>query len=224
MGLFDSIFGKKRDPNIVTKEVVDHAKAPVGNALSAYLKGQIGKGVDPYTGPLAPDIDPELNNRYSEFIGLNSRDFFDKNVRGPATRRYTEDVLPVLREGYAGSLRGSGRFRSEEDSLNRFSSDLAGLEADVALQLPESQFRVATNFFAMRDLGIQRGIEKYIRELPQNNPALQQALGFLSQGTSSGTTILSGLDPGKATSGFGDFLTLLVKGASTAASYSAAAG
>lgn len=215
MGLFDSIFGKKREPNIVTKDVSDHAKLEVSSPLSEYLKKQIGKSVGAPED--LPEISPEGVKRFDEFVSLDSGEFFKTKVADPATKRFREDFLPEIREGFAGSLRGSGRFRTEEEAVNRFSEGLAQTEAQLSLQLPVAQIAATGEMFKLRDQQIQRKIENFMRNLPELSPATEQALRFLSSGTETGKVVLSGLDPGKATSGFGDFLNILGQIGATAA-------
>lgn len=213
--IFDKIFGAKRDPEIMTKEVVDPVKQAVASPLSAYLAGQVGKGITPYGGDLSATLDSEAESRYKEFLSMDANQFFKEKVAKPYTERFFEDVYPEIQEGYAGNLRGSGRFYGQEEALNKFSKGLAETEANLAVTLPQQQFDMATKYFQLKDYEIQKKVEDYYKTQPQTNPALQAALQFLSSGTSSGTTLLSALDPGKNTSGLGDFLTLLVQGGAT---------
>ena len=204
-----------RDPNIMTKEVTDPKKNQVASPLSTFLASSVGKGLPRYGGELTPEFGENETNRYNEFLSLGANDLFDKYVAGPQTEAFKRDFLPVLNEGYAGSLRGSGRFRSEEDSINRFSEDLAGLRYQANKEIPAQQFDMATRMFAIKAAKDQALYEDWWKSLPENNPALEKAMQFLSEGTSSGTTLLGGLDPGQK-GWFADFL----KAAATAATSS----
>lgn len=206
--LLGSGLGKGSKAGIVTKEVVDPAKQAVASPLSSFLASRVGTGLPRYPGALAPEFGAQETARYNEFLGLSAQDLFDKYVAEPQTTRFREDFLPILQEGYAGSLRGSGRFRSEEENINRFSQDLAGLRYQAAREIPAQQFDMATRMYAIKDIKFQREYEDWWRSLAENNPVLEKAMQFLSEGTSSGTTILSGLDPGQK-GWFGDIISAL---------------
>lgn len=190
--LSKTLFGEK--PKMETKVVEDPYKTAVSGPLSSFLSQQVGRGLPKYEGELAPPIDPNLTNRYNEFLGLNANDLFTKYVETPQTESFRRDFLPVLQEGYAGSLRGSGRYRSEEDAVNRFSEHLAGLRYKANLEVPEKQMAMAKEYYNMQDLKVQRDYQNWWQSLPENNPALEQALRFLS--ADSGYTVLSALNPG----------------------------
>ena len=198
MSWISSLF-KEKAPSIQTQTFTDPAKANVANPLSAYLASEVGKGVPKYED--APTIDPEATNRYKEFLGLNANEYFDKYVAEPQTEAFKRDFLPVLQEGYAGNLRGSGRYRSEEDAVNRFSEDLAGLRYTANTEIPMKQMEAATKYYAMQDLEYSRNYENWYKSLPENNPALVQAIQFLSEGVSSGTTLLQQNIPGQKGAG-----------------------
>lgn len=188
-GLFKS---GSRDPSIIQKENVDPLQRAVATPLSSFLASEIGQGIEG-----EPKIDPNAVNRYNEFIGLNANDLFDKYIAGPQTEAFKRDFLPIIQEGYAGALRGSGRYRSEEDNINRFSQDLAGLRYQANKELPLQQWNMAVK---------KQEIEynNWWDSRAENNPALKLALDFL-KGASTGTTVTSFLDPGQK-GWFGDVL------------------
>ena len=188
------------DP-VGTKTIYDPAQQAVANPLSAYLASEVGKGLPRYSGEIAPEIDPNLTNRYNEFLGADANTWFDKYVGGPSTKAFMEDSLPVIREGYAGSLRGSGRFMSEEQSLNKFSNDLAGLRYTANMELPKAQMAMAKDYYNMRDVKIQREYADWFQSLPENNPILQRAIEFLGKAT--GMNTLSYLNPGQESASTG---------------------
>lgn len=191
--LSETLFGKK--PSIETKDISDPYKTAVSNPLSSYLSNQVGKGLPRYTGELAPPIDPNVTNRYNEFIGLNANELFDRDIAGPQTEAFKRDFLPVLQEGYAGSLRGSGRYRSEEDAVNRFSQDLSELRYKANVEIPEKQMAMAINYYNMQDIKVQREYTDWWNSLPENNPVLEKAIQFL--GVDSGYSTATFLNPGK---------------------------
>lgn len=207
--LSDTLFGKK--PSIQTKELHDPVKESISNPLSGFLASRVGKGIDAYPGEVAPNIDPNYTNRYSEFMGLNANDLFDKYVANPQTAAFKRDFLPQLQEGYAGSLRGSGRYRSEEDAVNKFSQDLSGLRYQANKEIPEAQFKAAQDYYttqANRDNALYMD---WWKRLPENSPVLDKALQFLGSGTDTGLSVLSYLNPGQK-GYFGDILTTLASG------------
>ena len=192
--LSETLFGKK--PSLQRETITDPVKGPVASQLSSYLQANVGKGIPRYEGELAQLIDPNLTNRYNEFLNLNANDMFDRDVAGPQTEAFKRDFLPVLQEGYAGSLRGSGRFRSEEDATNKFSQDLAGLRYTANKELPVAQMTMAQSYYAMQDTKVQREYENWWKSLPENNPILEKAMQFLGIANPSGTNILTWLNPG----------------------------
>ncbi len=208
MSWLSKLFGKGSDekafgtdPKIMTEVVQDPYKTAVSSPLSSFLAGQIGKGIGE-----GPEIDPNYTNRYNEYLSVNPGEYFDKNIANPATQRYKEDFLPVIREGYAGNLRGSGRFGAEEAGINRFSQDLATTKAAFVPEFNKSQIEVGQSEF-------QRRYGTWYASLPETNPALATSIQFLN--SDSGYNILSALDPGKK----GWFFDLLNTGVSAAASY-----
>lgn len=203
----DQFTKKDRKAGFETKTVVDETKANVANPLSSFLAQSVGKGLPRYSGELAPEIDPNLTSRYNEFLSLNANDLFDKYIQQPATKAFKEDFLPTIEEGYAGGLRGSGRYRGVEDAINKFSDSLADQRYKANLEVPVTQMALAKDYYNMQDIKIQRQYKDWFQSLPENNPMLEKALQFLSEGTSSGTTLLSGLNPGQE-GWFGDVLGL----------------
>ncbi len=221
---FDTSFitGKKEEARV--KPIVDPLKKDVATPLSKYLASDIGKGIPRYTGDLAPtptdtyqplQFDQNALNRYNEFLSLDAGSFFDKAVAEPATVRFKSELLPQIREGFAGNLRGSGRFAAEEAGINRFAKDLAVQREKAMVTIPQAQFEMAARKFGLesreqykaylselerfnqQDLKIQREYKDWIKSLPQYNPSLERAVQFLSKGVSSGTDYLAWLDPGR---------------------------
>lgn len=205
MGLFDFLKGAKgKDPQIVTKPAVDPLKQAVASPLSSFLASRIGQGLPRYPGEFA-SLDPGARDRFNEFVDINASDYFQKNVAAPATKLYKEEFLPVIREGFAGSLRGSGRFRAEEAGINEFSEALSRTAAEFVPQLNLQQVQAGLSVFAADDLRSQHEYQDWWASLPENNPVVSQGLQFLGNSTSTGATTLAALDPGQK-GWFGDLL------------------
>lgn len=190
----DILFGTA--PGIMTQTVVDPLKQDVANPLSAYLAGQIGKGIPRYEGPLSYEFSGTEQTNYLDFIGSSASDVFQESIADPAMKEFKENLLPVIREGFAGSLRGSGRFREEEAGISQFSEALSAQRAGFIPEFQQKQIQTSLAFKDAIDKDYSTRYNAWLRELPQYNPALQQALTFLNVGTGTGTTVLSALDPG----------------------------
>ena len=194
------IFGGSK-PSIITKTLWDEKKTAVANPLSEFLSQQIGKGIPRYTeatgNKLTYDFDDREMSPYRDFLALDAGEWYDKAVANPAMKKYKEDVLPEIREGYAGSLRGSGRFRAEEAGLNQFSESLAQGRYIAEKEIPQAQFKMASTYKGMKDKDYAMRYNTWLSELPHYNPALNTAIQFLQKSTSTGKTVLSALDPGQ---------------------------
>jgi len=201
--------------SIMTKEVVDPQKKAVSTPMSKYLASQVGVGLPKYEGQLSYDFNPQEMKSYSDFLSLDAGDWYDKAVADPATKHFKEELLPEITEGFAGSLRGSGRYRAEEAGINEFSESLAIGRYKAEREIPAQQFAMASQYKQMMDIGYAREYNDWMKSLPQMNPALGQAMQYLQESTSTGTTILSALDPGKE----GGWKDLLKAGAHVAAAF-----
>lgn len=199
--LGEFLFGKP--PEIITKTMEDPIKTGVSRPLSSFLASNVGKGLPRYGGELSSKLDPEAESRYKEFISLDAPTFFEEKIASPATQRFQEDFLPVLRESFAGGLRGSGRVGSERQAINEFSQDLATQQGRFELELPASQFAMASTRKAQKDADLTRVYTDWYKSLPEMSPVLGQALQFL--GMPTGLDILSATDPGTE----GAFIDLL---------------
>jgi len=94
-----------KDPQIMTKEIVDPKKEAVASPMSEYLSGQVGKGLPRYPGQLSEEFDPQAHNRYKEFLSLDAGAWFDKAVGDPEMKRFKEDIIEsaeiqIKYEGY----------------------------------------------------------------------------------------------------------------------------
>lgn len=204
MGWISKFFGE-RDPQIITQPIVDPLKQNVASPLSEFLASNIGKGIPRYQGQLTSPLPAGAENVVSRYLALDPTQFFEERIKQPAMKTFKEELLPQVREEFAGSLSSSGRFRTEEEAASKFATGLAETQANLELQLPQSQFQMAQSFKAIQDADKMTLYKEWYSSLPQNNPALQSAISFLQDSTSSGTDILSGLDPGSE-GWFGDFI------------------
>jgi len=180
--LSEALGGKKGRVEEYT--VADPIKEAVAAPLSNYLSSQTGKGLPKFED--APSIDPNATNRYNEFLSLNANDYFDKYVDQPQTKSFRENLLPTITEGYAGNLRGSGRFRTEEDAISKFEQDLSGLRYTANKELPQQQLEMASKYYDMQFKQYEANYQNWWKSLPENNPVVQQALAFLSIDNPSG--------------------------------------
>lgn len=192
MGFFD--FGA-REAEIKSETFVDPSKKAVADPLSRFLAGQIGQGVPRFE---TPERLQEGESRVSDFLSLDPSEFFTEKVEKPSVGIFKDELFPLVREEFAGRLLGSGRLKTEEQAVSQFTRGLAGERAKFETEIPQAQARLLQQerAFVYND---------WLKSLPQYNPALGQALQFLQQSTSSGTDVVTALDPG--TEGwFGDLL------------------
>lgn len=182
-------------PSFQTKEIWDPLKKKVSTPLSSFLASGVGKGLPRYEGDLSTGLDPMASNRYSEFMGLDAGSWFDKAVGDPETKRFREELLPEITEGFAGSLRGSGRYRAEEAGIGRFSEALAQTRAQAIPQISGQQFGMGLEKAKFEDVGKQREYADWLKSLPEMNPILDKAMSFLAGPT--GRDVLSYVDPGQ---------------------------
>ena len=190
----DTLLG--RDPGIITQKTEDQLKQDVANPLAEFLAKDIGKGIPRYDGRITGDYDQASKDRFNEFQGIDSETFFNERIRDPAVQTFKEDLLPVTREQFAGSLSSSNRFRTEEEAVSKFTRGLAETRANVELTLPQIQFQMATVMKQQNDKEAGAQYEDWLKSLPQFNPTLERSLQFLNKNTSTGTDVLAFLDQG----------------------------
>jgi len=190
---------------IVSKEFQDPLKHHVATPMARFLGEGIGRGLPKYEGEMYEPLDPYTKSRYSEFMKLDPGEWFEEAVGGPETKRFKEELLPEIREGYAGSLRGSGRFRAEEAGIGRFSEYLAGERARQIPEISKAQFGMGMSRAAYESVGKEIKYKKWLSELPEYNPILDKAMAFLAGPT--GRDVAVATDPGQK-SPWGDLLKM----------------
>lgn len=164
----------------ITK-VEDKIKTNVSNPLSQYLTGQIGKGLPGYTASTGKSLsyeDPNATNIYNKFLSINPDEWYTNAVVNP-TMEDMKEQTDLISEGYAGSLRGSGRFRDVEDFTQDTAKTLAEGRYRAELEIPQAQMSMAQTYKSMKDADIAKEYSDWYTSLPQNNPAIAQSLEFL---------------------------------------------
>ena len=174
----------REDPEIITKEIRDPVKESVSGPMAKYLGGEIGKGLPRYEGPGIADIAGGAR----EFLAMDPGDWYKGAIADPAIAEFKEELFPLITEGFAGSLRSSGRFRAEEAGISTLSKYLAGERYKAERDIPKEQFAMAKDIYAQE-------YSEWMTTLPQMNPALTQALNFLKGPT--GLDVATALDPGQ---------------------------
>ncbi len=187
MGWFSNIFkGNKKE------EIVDPLKQAVASPLSAFLANQVGKGLPRYTEatgqPLTAELDPTAYSTYQNFLSVSPSEWYTKGVEEPTLKAMREEI-PLIEEGWAGGLRGSGRFRDVEDYMQDTATTLAEGRYQAELQIPQAQFEMAGKYKEMQDVDYAKNYADWYQSLPENNPVLGQAMAFL--GGPTGTDVLA---------------------------------
>lgn len=215
---FSSLFGT--DPKIMTQASVDPTKTAVANPLSSYLSSQVGQGLPSYGGELVAPLPNGGGNSVSPFLNLTS-DQLIKQTNSAAENEFKQSFAANTLEQNAGALSGSGANASINNSETNLELGLASQDTAIQESLPQAQLQVAQGISANQTAQDQAEYQNWWQSLAQNNPAIGQALQFLSNSTSSGTTVLSALDPGSSSS----LIDLIEAGAqaSSAASSSSSA-
>ena len=215
----DTFFRNKKkstDPRFVYGRYIDPTLAAVANPLSSYLASRIGQSVGTYPGE-TPTIDQNTTNRYNEFMNMNANDLFTKLVEEPQTAAFKRDFDANITEGYAGGLRGSGRYRGSEDAINKFETDLSGLRYTANLAVPEQQMNMMSQYYITKQAQADFAYKAWFDSLPENNPALKSALAFLtgSSGTTGAVATVPGIyrnQPDKAVHGADQLISMIQGG------------
>lgn len=183
-----------------TETVVDPLKKAVASPYSSYLSSQIGKGVPRWEGEEFPDFeyDDKYKSSYEGFMSMDPASFFEKNITQPTMKRWGEEVAPIISEGWAGSLRGSGRYKDLEDSSMAVSERLTETAAQYIPNMYSQQLSMggkqAAAYYAADTARFNFEYQDWLKSLPQYNPVLGQAAQFLSKNTSTGTEVMGWLE------------------------------
>ena len=161
----------------------DPIKTAVSNPLSSYLSTQIGKGLPRYTEATGKALyEPIDTSAYSKFMSIDPGEWYTKAIQEPTLKAAREEV-PFIEEGWAGSLRGSGRFRDVEDYWSDVSETLGQGRYQAELEIPQAQFQMAGRYAEARTRQIAAEYADWVQSLPENNPTLSQAIQFLQSDT-----------------------------------------
>ena len=176
--------------------IEDPYKIAVSSPLSQYLSSQIGKGLPRYTGQYQEPLSQEYESTYKDFLALKPGEWYDKAVAEPTIKEFQENLLPEITEGFAGSLRGSGRYSAEEAGITELSQGLAQGRAQAEVTIPQAQ--AGMEFQRAEYLSQGKALEyaDWYKSLPEMNPALEQSLKFLSG--PSGRDVVTYMDPGES--------------------------
>lgn len=166
--------GKKAE--MKTQVVEDPYKIAVSSPLSSYLATQVGKGLPRYEDQLYEPMD---TSAYSKFLSIEPGEWYTKAIQEPTLKAAREEV-PFIEEGWAGALRGSGRFRDVEDYWSDVSETLGEGRYQAELQIPQAQFGMAQAYSQQRTQQLQLEYIDWMKSLPEMNPTLDKALQFLA--------------------------------------------
>jgi len=190
----DWILGKGKKPSIETMIIEDPYKIAVSSPLSSYLSTQIGKGLPRYGEQTGKALyEPIDTSAYSKFLSIEPGEWYTKAIQEPTLKAAREET-PFIEEGWAGSLRGSGRFRDVEDYWSDVSETLAQGRYAAELQIPQAQFGMAQSYAQQRTQQMQLEYADWMKSLPEMNPNLSRALQFLAGPT--GRDVIGYQQPG----------------------------
>lgn len=182
----------------MTKSVVDTSKQNVANPLSAYLTSQVGQGLPSYSGQMVAPLPQGGGASVSPFLSLTSDQLISQNNQA-ATNQFKSTYSDILEQS-AGGLSSSSRAYNDNSAVTQLSLGLASQDTAIEQSLPAEQLQVAQGVANQQTAIDQAAYQNWWTSLAQNNPALSQAMQFLNSNTSSGTTVLSALDPGSSSS------------------------
>lgn len=191
---FSSLFGGT-SPSIQTQSVTDASKQSVANPLSSYLTNQVGQGLPGYNGQLVAPLPQGGGASISPFLNMTSDQLISQTNKA-ATDQFKSTYSDIL-EGSAGGLSSSSRAYNDNQAVTQLSLGLANADTAIEEGLPAQQLAVAQGVANQQTSIDQAAYQNWYTSLAQNNPALGQALSYLSNSTSSGTSVLSALDPGQ---------------------------
>jgi len=178
MGFFSSIFGgggkeEEQKPSYEQSsksyDPLQAEKNAVATPLSKFLSNNVGKGVGEFP------TDPNYTNRYNEFMAQNPMEYFKTNVSDPAYAQFTKYAKPVIDEGYAGALRGSGRYGAQEAGYVGLGESLGNTAATFIPSFSQAQLSAGQTEFS-------RQYQNWYQGLAENNPVLSQAINFINSG------------------------------------------
>jgi len=172
-----------KSPGMKTMIIEDPYKIAVSSPLSEFLSRQVGKGLPSYTQTtgksLYEPLDPKAVSSYQNFLSMSPSEWYQKGVEAPTLKAMREQI-PLIEEGWAGGLRGSGRFRDVEDYIGDTMETIAEGRYKAELEIPQAQFGMAQQY--SQTVTQQKMLEyaDWLQSLPEMNPALDKAIQFLA--------------------------------------------
>ena len=167
-------------PGIQTQVVTDPYKTRVSNVLSKYLANQVGKGLPEYSGQLYEPFSPAAYSQYSSFLSKSPEQWWTSAVLEPSMKTYKEETLPLLKEAHAGQLSSSRFDTALVESAEDLATTLGESKYKAELEIPQAQFEMAKSYSELRTQQKMLEYADWYKSLPENNPALTQALQFLA--------------------------------------------
>lgn len=185
----------------------------LGQSVFSYLNENIGKPQQMYGGPWTADITPEEQSaidRNARMSALGERglqpllagewtpeaeDYWQNTIYKPMMKQFSEDILPQIEEGYAGTggYWGSARagavgkgWRDIADTLaakrgemgwNLMQSPLQAVP--VANQLSQTEAQIQALPRLIKQYGLEQQYEEWKRTRPESQKFLDEALTFL---------------------------------------------
>lgn len=191
---FSSLFDGTQ-PSIMTQPTVDPLKTSVANPLSSYLSTQVGQGLPSYQGQMVAPLPNGGGASVAPFLNMSANDLISQTNK-TATDQFKSTYSDILEQS-AGGLSSSSRAYNDNTAVTQLQLGLASQDTAIQESLPAAQTQVAQTIANQQTQIDQANYQNWWTSLAQNNPALGQAMQFLSNQTSSGTTVLSALDPGE---------------------------
>ena len=182
-------------PSFMTQGYVDPSKQAVANPLSTYLAGQVGQGLPSYGGQMVAPLPNGGGNAVAPLLNMTSQQLINQ-TNSAAENEFKNSFAANTLEQNAGGLSSSGAGSSANRSETALQLGLAQEDIGIETQLPQEQLQLAQGLADNQTQQDQAAYQSWWNSLAQNNPALGQAMNFLSNNTSSGTTLLSAVNPG----------------------------
>jgi len=187
---------KSSRPKIKTESSLTPEQQALAYEIYKYLQPHIGEGAEPYTGEFVAQPSPaeELGlRRLSEYLQeqwtpAKREELFQEIYAKPTIREVQEEILPLVREAYAGAgtYWGSPRARAEERVLSTLAAELARRRGEfelLAREMPLRQAQAAMQLGSLprllQQLELEKRYQEFIRTRPEVSPYLQAALAYI---------------------------------------------
>ena len=182
-------------PSFMNEDLTDPLKTAVANPLSSYLSSQIGQGLPSYQGQLVAPLPNGGGSAVEPLLNMTSQQLINQ-TNAAAENEFKNSFAANVEEGSAGALSGSGAGQQANQSETALQLGLAQQDVGIEESLPTTQIGLAQAISSNQTQQDQAEYQNWYTSLAQNNPALSNALSFLNNSTSSGTTVESAVNPG----------------------------